>query len=45
MIKDRNILSHIYKEKEFDAISERLPGHLKTMIKVIDILESKKQSH
>jgi nucleotidyltransferase substrate binding protein (TIGR01987 family) len=44
MIKDRNTLSHIYKEEDYSIIYTRLPEYLNSMIKVTDILASKKSS-
>ncbi len=43
MIKDRNLLSHVYNESEFEEVFKKLPEYLKTMINVIDILEQTKQ--
>jgi nucleotidyltransferase substrate binding protein (TIGR01987 family) len=40
MINDRNKLSHIYNEKEFNKIVDRFPQYLKLMKKVYQIVSS-----
>lgn len=43
MIDDRNELSHVYSEEDFEKIYKKLPTYLKAMKKVLSIIETKFQ--